>query len=193
MSECTNHAPALAYDYNSNRFILLYVQKADSGWQNRIIARTSTDGGFTWTPAQNLGISSIDTPGISCKPGTNECLMTYMLSNSDGQGIVRRRATVNSSTGVITLGDWGVNSNWIQRPPMAGYSTNYADWMLGMMHPSSEAMRANGQGVILTTRGSLMSDLFGSWSAGVASGVTLPANLITADVYQDDYMIYTAY
>ncbi|MFM2421233.1 MAG: Matrixin, partial [Pseudomonadota bacterium] len=67
--DCTVHDPVVAYMGNRDRFILLYVRRAwgaNAAMNNRLMARTTSDGGLSWTSAQDLGEMSAEGADLKC-------------------------------------------------------------------------------------------------------------------------------
>jgi hypothetical protein len=104
--DCSLHEPALVYDPNSSRFVLIYVRNAfdaNRAMNERVYARTSTNG-TTWTSVQDLGFYAVDAVDLACSERSDtgalggKCLITYIRGNSAIARLITRSFTVNSVT-----------------------------------------------------------------------------------------------
>lgn len=151
-----------------------------------MVARTSVNGGVSWTAPQNLGISTLETPGLACND--KECMLKYMRASGNDPFVVTRRISVDSS-GNINLHNWVQNNNRIQRSPLVGYSSSYADWMGGIVWYPTNGLRALGRGNIYTT--ATPSNPMTSFSWSFAAGQTYNSgSFATQGPFLKDYIFY---
>jgi hypothetical protein len=94
------HEPAIAYDINSGRWVVLFVI-SNATTHNRIFARTSFDR-INWTPHQDLGYATIDAPDVSCGLATH-CTLTFAAGGVVDPTAVSAQFNINSATGNITV------------------------------------------------------------------------------------------
>ena len=153
---CSAHSPALAYDYYSGRFVMIYVNQEGSGSANpeltdRLYAVTSLDG-VSWTAPQNLNIYSTDAPTLACY-GVSDCIMGYARASTELPFQLTRHISVNPGSGAITMGSWAGSTNILQRRPGV-FMLNSAGsslYHMAMTWTTNLTSLANGLGRIWTT------------------------------------------
>ncbi|WP_430673513.1 matrixin family metalloprotease [Lujinxingia litoralis] len=187
---CTNISPELAYDHNSDRFILAYIEGATpSGIQNRIVLRTSNNGGASWTSPQTLSISSLDTPSIACD--ATSCTMSYMRASGSDPWLVSRKINVNPTTGYVSLGNYTQEFTRLQKRPTT-ISRGINEWMTTIHNPGTNQNRANGHGRIRYHNSSSNPVYFDGflWDYATAGDVFHNASLAGGYEYLDSYLLY---
>jgi hypothetical protein len=153
---CSANSPALAFDYHSGYFVMIYTNQeldgsANPGSTDRLLGRTSTDG-LVWSAAQDLGIYSTDAPSLSCL-GFMDCILGYTRGSTEIPFQLTREIGIVPATGAITLGAWAGSTNLLQRRPSvvtvdaAGSSLHH----LAMSWTTTLTSLANGIGRIWTT------------------------------------------
>lgn len=185
LGDCTNYAPALAYDVDSSRFILAYVDYAPEGDQNRIMFRTSSDGGATWTTRQDTNAATFESPAISC--GANAgCMLTFVRAWVNPPTIVAMPVAFDSTTGLATLGSANSNVNFFQHAPSVGYSSADETWLVGGLWSGDPSDRATGVGRLFVAEDPLSGF---AWKE-VASPLFMPPNLAVGSGFSEEYLVY---
>lgn len=190
LGDCTNHAPALAYDHDSSRFVLLYLNHSTDGVQNRIMLRTSTDSGATWTLPQDLGAASFELPSISCGYGF-ACMLSYLRAWDNPPTLATTSLTIDPATGFASVGALTTNYVSYHHPPTAGHSWRSGLWLLGVLWSNSEVDRARGLGAAFTATSTTTPFPSYPWGPAITSLLFTSANLAVGDYYPDEYLVYT--
>jgi hypothetical protein len=108
-NDCTVHDVAVTYEPIAQRFVMLYVRRSQTPAQdNVIVARSasasSVASAVVWTAPQDLGIVTLDAPGIACSNGTpSQCILTYIEANQNTPVFTTRFISI-SGTGQVALG-----------------------------------------------------------------------------------------
>ena len=151
---CTAVQPALTYDSNSNRFLLIFALKDPFNTTNmRLYARTSVNA-VSWTDPQDLGVYTTDSPSAACT-AAGVCMLSYGRASSVDPWVVNRRFTV-SLGGTITLADWSENGARTQVRPSAGTYETPLGYLQAMSYAVSGNNLSNSIGAIWSTHDDTM-------------------------------------
>ena len=187
-NDCTIHQPALVWDPSSSRFVLMIVNHSNTSSNDKVFARTSTDG-ITWTTAQDL--NEWTTDGVSLACGAGDCLLGLARGTSNSETLVTRAFTVNAGTGAVTIGGTAIYSGTIQRTPAVGaLRVSGVDRNLTVMQWSSaNTDHANGRGALWSSEAGAYPPAAFSWVTGSISTDHTVA-LATSPLLDETYMFW---
>ena len=169
-NSCTLHQPALAYDYDDDRFVLVYSRDCD-GEDNsncpsndQVYARTSTDG-TNWTSPQDLGFTAPGGPSVSCDH-SGDCLISYMDPDDRLPRPITQHATVDSN-GNVELHSSSGGDRKVQDTPMVDETWNGSSDVIFLgidsYAVSGGGGDANGDAKSVTSHSSQRPMPFSSW------------------------------
>lgn len=150
---CSQLPPAIAWDPNSSRFVMVWKAMTGDYYNTGKIYATTSTNGTSWTTPQSLGVHTLDAPSIACH-STLGCMIGYVRGSSEYPTVVTRKITVSSGTGSITNGSWTEGLSGVQHMAAIGpynLPDGAGNQFLTLSQLPSGTQRAQGSGYLWST------------------------------------------
>lgn len=177
------HAPALAYDRSTARWVLAFTQGGQYDvWENTGEVRISTSlDGATWTlpsAPENAGPwFAVDGPSLACTHGIigqSGCIIAFIDGSVNLPRVVAKHITIHPGNGASTeVATTYVNFVLYQTPPSTSYlfvNNNFQRNLLGINWYGNDNATVNARFTLYSSFSDVMPPVVATWAnTGFAS------------------------